>query len=99
MLTQEEIDALEPYCLNNPEMEMTPQDFVRLISMVRYTDSDIQEVEITPQMSISASMRANTINYYDGESVHHPEPHFDVKRLINRGESVFTKYNIGHYGR
>ncbi|KAG1052127.1 hypothetical protein G6F43_005714 [Rhizopus delemar] len=77
MLTQEEIDALEPYCLNNPEMEMTPQDFVRLISMVRYTDSDIQEVEITPQMSISASMRANTINYYDGESVHHPEPHFD----------------------
>ncbi|CEJ03988.1 hypothetical protein RMCBS344292_17959 [Rhizopus microsporus] len=80
ILTAEEIAALETYCINNLEVEMTPLEFVKLLDLVRYSDSEIEEdeIEITPQMSISSSLRPKHINYFDdADSVHHPEP-FDV---------------------
>ncbi|KAI9262663.1 hypothetical protein BY458DRAFT_515027 [Sporodiniella umbellata] len=87
IFTDEEIAALEPYCNNNPKAEMSPQDFTRLIGMIREADSEIQEpqIEITPEMSVSASLRhnngnnnSNRMNYYDDiESLHHPEPHYN----------------------
>ncbi|CEG69480.1 hypothetical protein RMATCC62417_05547 [Rhizopus microsporus] len=94
ILTAEEIVALETYCINNLEVEMTPLEFVKLLDLVRYSDSEIEEdeIEITPQMSISSSLRPKHINYFDdADSVHHPEPFDEI--MDNNNNRTRIPYN------
>ncbi|KAG1436973.1 hypothetical protein G6F56_013323 [Rhizopus delemar] len=85
ILSPDELGALEPYCSKNPKLEMSPEDFTRLIGMVRSADS-----EITPEMSVSASMRRHRTEFYDDvESLQHPEPQFsDSMRELNGRDIV-----------
>ncbi|KAI8981034.1 hypothetical protein BDB01DRAFT_851447 [Pilobolus umbonatus] len=55
ILTPEQTTAIEPYCKNNPDLEMTPREFINLIKLIRTTPlTDKEQEEITPQMSASS---------------------------------------------
>lgn len=85
ILTDLQMEAIRPYCEINAEVEMTPEDFIRLIYLIRHghMQPTFEETEeITPQMSVSTkqlfdsrprSSKLISKNYYQrSKSPSHP---------------------------
>ncbi|OBZ88544.1 hypothetical protein A0J61_03400 [Choanephora cucurbitarum] len=77
VLTEDELQEMEAYCAANPDLEMTPDEFVRLI----YTVRDLPDDSIGSYYPV----QDNTTGYFqDRESTNHPGPQIQTSpRLVS----------------
>lgn len=87
ILTEQQKKAIKPYCIQNPDLEMTPEEFIRLLSIIRHEPS-IEEpkprissstpatrklFDSRPRSSKLISSKSTTTYYDDRASTNHPD--------------------------
>ncbi|KAI8339299.1 hypothetical protein BD560DRAFT_25105 [Blakeslea trispora] len=98
ILTQDELSELETYCTANEDLEMTPDEFIRLIHAIR----DIPEGSIN-SYSPYPIQDTTTVYFHDRESTNHPDPnipttarHYTSPPLVSSASRLKSTMNQEH---
>lgn len=93
ILTEQQKKAIKPYCIQNPDLEMTPEEFVKLLAIIRHeatveerrpranssTPSARRLFDSRPRSSRLISSKSATTYYDDRASTNHPDDNVRLK--------------------
>ncbi|KAK4515768.1 transcriptional repressor [Mucor velutinosus] len=106
ILTEQQKKAIKPYCIQNPDLEMTPEEFVRLLAIIRH-EATVEErkpratsstpatkrlFDSRPRSSRLISSKSATTYYDDRASTNHPDDNLNHMSDRTR-ESDFNDEN------
>ncbi|CAO3625646.1 unnamed protein product [Mucor fragilis] len=106
ILTEQQKKAIKPYCIQNPDLEMTPEEFVKLLAIIRHeatveerrpranssTPSARRLFDSRPRSSRLISSKSATTYYDDRASTNHPDDNLNHMSDRTR-ESDFNDEN------
>lgn len=87
ILTEQQKKAIKPYCIQNPDLEMTPEEFIKLLAIIRH-EATVEErrpratlstpaarrlFDSRPRSSRLISSKSATTYYDDRASTNHPD--------------------------
>lgn len=72
VLNAQQMMAIRPYCEANAEIEMTPEDFIRLLFLVRHNKLEPSILDSRPTRSSRASKKNEYFDVLGRSSPNHP---------------------------
>jgi hypothetical protein len=90
ILTELQKRAIKPYCDMNQDLEMTPDEFISLVLLIRHNDNQPQQQQETrhpfesrPRSNLLLNTSKSTMSYFDDRnSTNHPDSSVRANTLL-----------------